>query len=61
MIRETIERFTINYSPDLECATVTIQGILLPEVVHSEDDPDAVEKCRQWITSQLNGGRNDAR
>lgn len=60
MQRERIGKFTINYLPELELATVTIQGVLAPEVVHEEDDPRALEKCKQWIaeqpTDELNGG-----
>jgi len=56
MTRQTIGQFTINYEPSLEFATVTVQGILAPEVVHSEDGPQALEKCAAWAEEQ-NGGK----
>ena len=56
MTCEKIGQYTINWEPALEFATVTIQGVLVLEVVHSEDGPDAFYKCEAWVEEQ-NGGK----
>ena len=51
MTREKIREFTINYEPGLEFATIT-KGVLVPLVVHSEEGPQAFEKCKEWAEQQ---------
>jgi hypothetical protein len=47
-IKETIGEYEVVYVPALELATATRRGLLVPEVVHTEDGPDAFEKCKAW-------------
>lgn len=52
MITRIYGRYTVQFEPLLTLATVTIQGLLLPEVVHEEDGPDALARCEAWVREQ---------
>lgn len=53
MEQEKIGKFTINHESAIELGTVTVQGFPLPGVLHSEDGPDAFEKCKAWAKDRI--------
>jgi len=49
MIQKKDGKYTINYEPLLDLATVTIHGMLVPEVVHLAEGGDALRNARRGL------------
>lgn len=50
----------INHTPELECATVTRQGLLVPEVLFKADGPDALRECQRYAREHFPDGQSSA-